>query len=39
MTMVFRVRDNAMLARLKDGANIEFIAERIDGKLTLTNIR
>lgn len=33
MTMVFRVKDDAILAKLKEGADIEFIAERADGKL------
>lgn len=39
MTMVFRVKDDAMLEKLKEGANIEFIAERVDGKLTVTEVK
>ncbi|THK39170.1 hypothetical protein EHS39_06285 [Ensifer sp. MPMI2T] len=39
MTMVFRVQDDAILEKLKEGANIEFVAERVDGKLTVTEIK
>ncbi|MBB5538234.1 copper-binding protein [Rhizobium giardinii] len=39
MTMVFRVKDDAMLAKLKEGASIEFVAERVEGKLTVTEIK
>ncbi|MGP4669379.1 copper-binding protein [Agrobacterium pusense] len=39
MTMVFRVKDDAMLAKLKEGANIEFIAERADGKLVVAKVK
>ncbi|KQT95481.1 copper-binding protein [Rhizobium sp. Leaf453] len=39
MTMVFRVKDDAMLEKLKEGANIEFIAARVDGKLTVTEVK
>ncbi|OWV87872.1 hypothetical protein ATY75_21150 [Rhizobium sp. N122] len=39
MTMVFRVKDAAMLDKLKEGQNIEFVAERVDGKLTVTEIK
>lgn len=39
MTMVFRVKDEAMLAKLKEGENIEFIVERVEGKLTVTEIK
>ncbi|MCA1368358.1 copper-binding protein [Bradyrhizobium sp. BRP14] len=39
MTMVFRVRDDALLEKLKEGANIEFAAERVDGKLTVTEVK
>ncbi len=39
MTMVFRVKDDAMLEKLKEGASIEFIAERVDGKLTVTEVK
>ncbi|WP_027235297.1 copper-binding protein [Leisingera caerulea] len=39
MTMVFRVADDAMLDLLKAGDAIEFVAERIKGKLTLTALK
>jgi Cu/Ag efflux protein CusF len=39
MTMVFRIKDDAMLEKLKQGANIEFVAERVEGKLTVTEIK
>jgi Cu/Ag efflux protein CusF len=39
MTMVFRVKDDTMLEKLKEGASIEFVAERVEGKLTVTEIK
>jgi Cu/Ag efflux protein CusF len=39
MTMVFRVGDDSMLEKLTEGAQIEFVAERVDGKLTVTRIK
>ncbi|OAP34392.1 hypothetical protein AU381_23915 [Sinorhizobium glycinis] len=39
MTMVFRVQDDAILEKLKEGANIEFVAERVNGKLTVTEVK
>ena len=39
MTMVFRVADDALLAKLKEGAAIEFVADRVNGKLTVTEIK
>lgn len=39
MTMVFRTMDDAMLERMKEGEQIEFIADRVNGKLTVTEIR
>ena len=38
MTMVFGVKDEAALAKLKEGARIEFVAERIEGKLIVTQV-
>ena len=35
MTMVFRVKDPAMLDRLKEGDQILFVAERVDGAFTV----
>jgi Cu/Ag efflux protein CusF len=39
MTMVFRVEDSALLEKLKEGSNIEFVAERVNGKLTVTELK
>lgn len=39
MTMVFRTADEAMMARLKVGETIEFVADRVDGKLTITELK
>lgn len=39
MTMVFQVNDEAVLKRLKKGETIEFIADRVDGKLTVTKVK
>ena len=36
MTMVFRVRDPAWLRQLDVGEKVRFVAERIDGNLTVT---
>lgn len=39
MTMVFRTIDTAMLERMKVGEAIEFIADRVNGKLTVTDLK
>ena len=39
MTMVFDVADPAMLDALKDGQDIAFTVERINGRLTITDIK
>ncbi|MBB3286871.1 MULTISPECIES: copper-binding protein [unclassified Rhizobium] len=39
MTMVFRVDDPALLTKLKEGSSIEFVAERVNGKLTVTEVK
>ncbi len=39
MTMVFRVKDPAMLKAVKVGDNVKFEAERVDGAITVTKIR
>ena len=39
MTMVFRTSTDEMLASLKDGQKIEFVADRVKGKLTITEIK
>lgn len=38
MTMVFRVKDATMLDQLKVGDKIQFVAENLDGKLTVTKV-
>lgn len=38
MTMVYRVKDPAMLEKVKTGDKIKFHAEKIDGAFTLTAI-
>jgi Cu(I)/Ag(I) efflux system periplasmic protein CusF len=35
MTMIFRVRDPAMLDRLKEGDEIRFVADKVDGAYTV----
>lgn len=39
MTMVFRVKEDAMFEKLKEGAAIEFVAGRVEGKLTVTELK
>lgn len=39
MTMVFRVADATMLDQLEAGKSIEFVAERVNGKLTVTALK
>ena len=39
MTMVFRVKDPAMLDQLKEGDKIKFAADKIDGALTVTEVQ
>jgi len=39
MTMVFRVKDPAMLDQVKEGDKIKFSADRIDGAITVTEIQ
>ena len=36
MTMVFRVQDPAMLAKVQVGSKVRFIAEKVNGALTVT---
>lgn len=38
MTMVFRVKDAAMLDQVKSGDKVKFIAEKINGALTVTTL-
>lgn len=39
MTMVFRVKDPAMLDQVKPGDKINFVAEKANGALTVTQIQ
>ncbi|WP_421611134.1 copper-binding protein [Agrobacterium rosae] len=39
MTMVFEVKDDTVLAKLKEGAKVQFVAERVNGKLTVTQVK
>src|SRR6185295_5418868 len=39
MTMVFRVKDPAMLDQVKEGDKVSFIEEKIDGAITLTELQ
>lgn len=39
MTMVFRVADKAMLDDLEPGQSIEFVADRVKGKLTVIELK
>lgn len=38
MTMVFRVKDPAMLKAVKAGDKVRFEADRVDGQFTVTKI-
>ena len=38
MKMVFRA-DEAMIAKMSEGQNIEFVAEPVKGKLTVTQLK
>ena len=39
MKMVFVVADDAMIDKVKEGQTIEFIAERVNGRITVTEIK
>jgi Cu/Ag efflux protein CusF len=39
MTMVFRIGDGVDSAKLKEGSDIEFAADRVNGKLTVTEVK
>ena len=39
MTMVFRVKEPAMLDQLKEGDKIKFTADKFDGALTVTAVQ
>lgn len=37
MTMVFRVKDASLLQTLKEGEKVRFVAERLNGAITITS--
>ena len=39
MTMVFRTADPTMLGKMKEGDAIEFVADRVKGKLTVVELK
>ena len=39
MTMVFRIGKGVDAGKLKAGSDIEFVADRVDGKLTVTEVK
>lgn len=39
MTMVFRVKDPAMLDQVKEGDRIKFSADKVDGTLIVTEMQ
>lgn len=39
MTMVFHVQDEAMLEKMKQGSTVELVADRLNGKLTVTQLK
>jgi Cu/Ag efflux protein CusF len=39
MTMVFKVMDPAMVSQVKVGDKIDFVAEEVDGALTVTKLQ
>lgn len=39
MTMVFRVKDPAMLAKVQAGDKVRFNAEKLDGAIVVTDIQ
>ncbi|MCV0393880.1 MAG: copper-binding protein [Rhizobiaceae bacterium] len=39
MTMVFVVAEDAMLEKVKVGQKIEFVADRVNGRITVTDIK
>lgn len=38
MTMVFSVKDDALLDQVQSGEKVRFLAEKVDGKITVTKI-
>lgn len=38
MTMVFQVKDEAVLDKVQVGDQVQFVAEKVDGKFTVTKL-
>src|SRR3954465_12805822 len=38
MTMVFRVKDDAMLGKVRSGDKVKFTADKVDGAITVMSI-
>lgn len=38
MTMVFQVKDEAVLDKVQVGDQVQFVAEKVDGKFTVTKV-
>ena len=38
MTMVFKVNDPALIAQVRSGDKIDFVAEKVNGELTVTTL-
>jgi len=39
MTMVFAIANDELMKKAKVGAQIEFVAERVNGRITVTDIK
>lgn len=39
MTMVFRTGDDTIMAKMQEGEQIEFLADRVNGKLTIIELK
>ncbi len=39
MTMVFRAGDDTILSKMQEGEEIEFVADRVNGKLTIIELK
>lgn len=39
MTMVFRIGEGVDATKLKEGASVEFVADRVKGKITVTEVK
>lgn len=39
MTMVFRIGDGVDASKLKEGADIKFAADRVNGKITVIEVK